>query len=103
LAAVVVSMVFVSERARQQADNARNAQALVEHLRAVSQQFQLLSVSAINEVLAGRMSSRQAANSAFPEGARLWAQMNQVTKELTETAPGLYTDRVRRRVRSASG
>ena len=55
LGGIVGSMVFVSERARREADTARQVQVIVAQLDTAAQKFKLLSVEGVNKELAKRI------------------------------------------------
>lgn len=98
LTLIVGSMVLVSERARRDADIARDAQVKVERLRTASQQFRLLSVDGVNAVLAKQKSSKEVAREAFPRGTELFDEMNSLVREVRSLAPGPEADAVSRRM-----
>ena len=98
LTLIVGSMVLVSERARRDADIARDAQVKVERLRTASQQFRLLSVDGVNAVLAKQKSSKEVAREAFPRGTELFDEMNSLVREVGSLAPGPEADAVSRRM-----
>ena len=88
LGAIVGSMVFVSERARREADTARQVQVIVAQLDTAAQKFKLLSVEGVNKVLAGNETSREVASSLYGRGKKVWDDMDRSISRLSSLAPG---------------
>lgn len=88
LGAIVGSMVFVSERARREADTARQVQVIVAQLDTAAQKFKLLSVEGVNKVLAGNETSRAVASRLYGRGKQVWDDMDRSISRLSSLAPG---------------
>jgi len=94
LSIIVGAMVFVSERARRDADNARRVQTSVEHLKGEGTKFRLLSDEAAMSVLVGAKTPKNAAVDAYGEGFAIWQAMSNDVAVIRRLAPGALAERV---------
>ena len=91
-------MVYVSERARRDADAARQVQVLVADLRVAGKSFRLLSAEAANSVLVGSATPRGAVDASFDRGNEIWKQMSRDMAGIRRLAPGELADKVEKQV-----
>jgi diguanylate cyclase (GGDEF)-like protein/PAS domain S-box-containing protein len=89
--AVTAAMVIVAELAREDADQHRRAQVLVETIRASSQELNAIRAQALADALAGRAVRVEISTSLVESGFDVWSQLAGALRQLRALEPDTQT------------